>query len=153
MIAYNYGDGIVPNPYLYRIDLACREVGANLLVAFVPFCGVTPPRYVPALVALGVGPKTAERLAVDPVYRNQGAMLAGICPSLGLPLADTTDALIRAEREEGPQYWTYDTHPRPAGYATIARWIYEVWRRSFEDQGGLKSLAPEPRRKKIDDRE
>lgn len=134
MIAYNYGKGGMPSPYLYQIDLACRKAGANLLVAFVPFCGVTHPRYAPALVALGVDPKTAERLAVDPVYRNQGVMLAQICPILGLPLADTTDALIRAEREEGPQYWMYDTHPRPAGYATIAQTIYQVWRRSRENR-------------------
>jgi lysophospholipase L1-like esterase len=137
MIAYSYADGIVPNPYLYRIDQSCHEAGARLLVAFVPFSGVTHPRYVPALVALGMDRQTAERLSVDPVYRNQGAMLAQICPSLGLTLADTTDALIRAERETGPQFWSYDSHPRPAGYATIARRIYEVWRQSAEDGDGL----------------
>jgi hypothetical protein len=69
---------------------------------------------------------TAEALSSNPIYRRQNAMLAGLCMQLHLLLADTTEALLRAEATEGPQYWSFDTHPRPAGYATIARRIYQA---------------------------
>ena len=54
--------------------------------------------------------------------------LAAVCTALHLPLADTTEDLVQAERDGDAQYWEYDTHPRPAGYATIARRIDQVLR-------------------------
>jgi lysophospholipase L1-like esterase len=74
-----------------------------------------------------MSPSMAEALASDPIYRRQNEMLASLCQDLKLNLADTTDALIHAEEVGGPQYWEFDTHPRPAGYATIAKRIFDAW--------------------------
>jgi lysophospholipase L1-like esterase len=129
MLSHDFEEGGRPTVYLEHIQMWCRSIGANLVVAYVPFCGVTHPRYAATLVKLGMDRTTAEALASDPVYRRQNAMLAELCPRLGLPLADATEALIRAEASEGPQFWSFDTHPRPAGYATIARRIHEALKR------------------------
>ncbi|HWE40729.1 MAG TPA: hypothetical protein VG406_29580 [Isosphaeraceae bacterium] len=124
MLSHRFDTGGSPERYLHRIDRWCRSVGARLTVAYVPFCGVTHPRYASSLVQLGMARATAERLAADPIYCRQDAMIAEVCARLGLPLADTTAALRRAEAGGVPQYWSFDTHPRPAGYATIAREIH-----------------------------
>ena len=126
MLSHDFDQGGSPSLYLQHIQMWCRSLGVNLVVAYVPFCGVTHPRYAESLVKLGMNRATAEALSRDPIYRRQNALLAELCPRLGLPLADTTEALIRAEAAEGPQYWSFDTHPRPAGYTTIARRIYQV---------------------------
>ena len=78
----------------------------------------------------------AEQLSIDPIYRNQNVMLERVCKGLGLPLADTSEVLRQAEREVGPQFWNYDGHPRPAGYAAIARQIHKVWREAVDHPGG-----------------
>jgi hypothetical protein len=130
MLSHDFSKGGAPTLALQQLDGWCREVGARPLVAYVPFCGVTHGRYVEPMVKLGMSRAVAESLPVDPMYRRQSRMLADLCPSLGLPLADATDALARAEAAGRPQFWSFDTHPRPAGYATIARRIAEVWRES-----------------------
>jgi lysophospholipase L1-like esterase len=94
------------------------------MVAYVPFCGVVSRRYVPSLVELGMDRTTAEALAVDLIYHRQNRVVTEVCISLGLPLADATADLVQAEAAGVPQYWRYDTHPRSAGYATIARRIH-----------------------------
>jgi len=123
-----------PAPYLQRIATLCKSANAHLVVAYVPFCGVTSRRYASPLVKLGMEQSVAEALDSDPIYRRQNEMLASLCRVLNLPLADTTAALIQAEARGIPQYWSIDTHPRPAGYATIARQIYEVWRQSVAER-------------------
>ncbi|QEH35688.1 hypothetical protein OJF2_42430 [Aquisphaera giovannonii] len=125
-----------PRPFLEKMREVCRSAGARMTVAYTPFLGVVHPRYVPALVALGMDRATAEALPVDPKYRSQPRHLAEVCRDLGLPLADATAALEAAEAAEGPQYWAYDTHPNPAGYATIARRIHEAWKASGTGAGG-----------------
>jgi lysophospholipase L1-like esterase len=130
MLAHDFAQGGAPVLFLRRVDEACKAVGARLVVAYVPFCGVTHGRYARALEMMGMSRSTAEALAVDPVYRGQNRMLAELCPRLGLPLADATDDLARAEAAGAPQFWSFDTHPRPAGYVTIARHIHQVWRAS-----------------------
>lgn len=131
MLSHDFASGGLPNLYLLRIAEWCRQARANLLVAYVPFCGVVHPRYAAPLVEAGMSRSTAEALAVDPAYRRQNVVLAEVCPQLGLPLADVTEALAHAEAGGVPQYWNYDTHPRPAGYATIARHVHGVWRQAF----------------------
>ncbi|WP_165231682.1 SGNH/GDSL hydrolase family protein [Aquisphaera insulae] len=125
-----------PRPFLEAMRAACRSSGARLMVAYTPFLGVVHPRYAPALVALGMDPATAEALPVDPKYRSQPRHLAEVCRALDIPLADATAALEAAEASEGPQYWPYDTHPNPAGYATIARHIHQVWKDSINQPPG-----------------
>lgn len=129
MLAHDFATGGSPAPYLGRIGAWCRAAGATLVVAYVPFCGVVHPRYAAPLVALGMNPATAAGLSRDPAYRRQGAALAAACAGFGLPLADATADLAAAEARGVPQFWEYDTHPRPAGYATIARRIRDVMRR------------------------
>ncbi|MGE3820662.1 MAG: GDSL-type esterase/lipase family protein [Isosphaeraceae bacterium] len=127
MLAHDFTRGGTPYLHLRRVADLCRAAGARLIVAYVPFCGVIHPRYGAAQTKLGMDPTTAEGLASDPRYRSQSAHLAAIRPTLDLPLADATEALTRAEASGKPQYWEFDTHPRPDGYATIARRIVEVW--------------------------
>ena len=55
-------------------------------------------------------------------------MLSELCQRISIPLVDTTEALIRAEAEDGPQFWNFDICPRPNGYTTIARKIHEGWK-------------------------
>lgn len=126
---FSRGDGS-PARYLKRIVGQCAAIEARLIVAYVPFCGVTNGRYSSALVKMGMDQSIAEALHVDPVYRRQNEFLASVCRSLHLPLADTTEVLRRAEAEGTPQFWSFDTHPRPVGYANIASEIFRVWRQS-----------------------
>lgn len=126
MLAHDFTLGGTPYLHLRRVAELCRQARARLVVAYVPFCGVIHPRYAGFQVKLGMDPSTAESLAVDPRYRSHSALLEAICPTLGLPLADATEALARAEAAGTPQFWEYDTHPRPEGYATIARRIAEA---------------------------
>jgi hypothetical protein len=124
MLGHDFGKGGSPSRYLMRMEGICRPRGIRFLVAYVPFCGVVHPRYAPALIELGMLPAVAESLYRDPIYGRHNRMLAGLCSSLKLSLADATEDLVREEARGVPQYWSYDTHPRPAGYATIARRIY-----------------------------
>jgi hypothetical protein len=126
-LSHDFAERGSPERHLARMAELCQSVGARLLIAYVPFCGVVSTHYVPSLVRLGMDPHTAETLAADPIYHRQNAELAEVCSRLHLPLADTTDDLIQAERSGVPQYWEYDTHPRPAGYATIARRLQEAF--------------------------
>ena len=89
-------------------------MGAPLTIAYVPFCGVVSPRYAPSLVRLGMDQTTAEQVSAKPIYRRQNVELAEGVDSLHLPLADTSKALVEAERAGTAQYWDFDTHP-PAG--------------------------------------
>ncbi|MFO0892326.1 MAG: hypothetical protein U0790_24705 [Isosphaeraceae bacterium] len=72
-------------------------------------------------------PAVADDLPLNPVYREPNRVLRVVCDGLGLPLVDATEALTRAEAAGVPQFWEYDSHPRPAGYATIARSIHDSW--------------------------
>jgi lysophospholipase L1-like esterase len=126
-LSHDFAEGGSPERHLARMAGLCKSVGARLLIAYVPFCGVVSSHYAPSLVRLGMDPHTAGALAADPLYRRQNAELAGVCSRLHLPLADTTNDLIQSERTGVHQYWEYDTHPRPAGYATIARRLQQVF--------------------------
>ncbi len=127
-IGNDFTKGGLPVRHLTRIAELCKAVGSRLIIAYVPFCGVVSRRYVPSLVELGMDRTTAEALAVNPIYRGQNRVLNEVCSSLKLPLADATADLAHAEEAGVPQYWSYDTHPRPAGYATIARRIHRALR-------------------------
>jgi lysophospholipase L1-like esterase len=122
-LAHDFAHGGSPDRHLMRMAGACRAVGARLVIAYVPFCGVVSPVYAAPLVRLGMAPELARHLPLDPIYRRPNLLLARVCAQLNLPLADTTDDLAAADAAETRQYWEYDTHPRPAGYATIARRI------------------------------
>jgi hypothetical protein len=131
MLAHEYTARELPHRYVFRVAQLCRSSGSNLVVAYIPFYGVTSPRYAPALAKFGLPPATAAALSLDPIYHRQNDLLAQLCRGFDLSLADTTEALTRAEAAGIPQFWEYDSHPRPAGYATIARVIHEVWRRAI----------------------
>jgi lysophospholipase L1-like esterase len=128
MLSRDLKRGGSPVVHVVRMIEACRPAEAQLILAYVPFCGTVHPRYAPSLVKVGMSPDVAQALAVDPIYRRQQEHLAELSTRLKLPLADATEDLKRAEEAGSPQYWPYDTHPRPAGYATIARCIFGVLR-------------------------
>jgi lysophospholipase L1-like esterase len=130
MLAHDFSRRGSPVRFLKRIKDLCRPRGVDLVVAYVPFCGTVHPRYADTLVKLGMQPETAQALARDPLYRRQNRHLAELCTVLDLPLADATDDLVQAEQAGAPQYWEWDSHPRPAGYATIARRIHRALPRS-----------------------
>ena len=128
MLAHDFESGGSPARFLRRIQALCTSNGTGLVVAYVPFSGVVHPRYAAPLIRLGMARGTAKALYHDPVYRRQNALLAHLAGTLPLHLADTTADLMRAESDGVPQYWNFDTHPRPAGYATIARRIRRALR-------------------------
>jgi hypothetical protein len=127
-LGHDFSKGGSPRRHLARIAEVCKSVGSRLTVAYVPFCGVVSQRYVPFLVDLGMDRTTAEALAVDPIYRRQNRVITQACISLQLTFVDATPDLVRAEAAGKPQYWDYDTHPRPAGYVTIALGIHLILR-------------------------
>jgi hypothetical protein len=129
-LAHDFATGGSPILFLERMRDVCHAAGARMMVVYTPFCGVVGPRYASALVDVGMDPDTASALATDPKYRVQNRVMADACRQLGLPLADATPDLEAAEAA-APQYWPYDTHPNPDGYATIARSIHETWKASL----------------------
>jgi len=135
MLAHDFETGGSPGRFLRRIQDLCTASGTHLVVAYVPFCGVVHPRYATSLIRLGMPAGSAQALSHDPVFRRQNAFLAKLSETLHLHLADTTEDLMRAESDGVPQYWNFDTHPRPAGYATIARRIHRALRELAEQDG------------------
>jgi hypothetical protein len=135
MLTHDFSMDGEPTRYLRRIAGVCRVGGANFLVAYVPFYGVASPRYSPALKQLGMAPAVADALASDPIYRRQNWMLRRECADLNLTLADTTEALVKAEAAGVPQFWSYDSHPCAAGYATIAVEIHAAWQKVHPQRG------------------
>lgn len=127
MLAHDFSLGGSAAPYLRTIAGSCQRADARLLVAYVPFCGVVDRRYAAALIQMGMAPALAEALPADPVYRRQNRHLTEACSRLGLAFVDATEPLRSAERSGVPQYWRYDTHPTPDGYATIAHAIAAAW--------------------------
>jgi lysophospholipase L1-like esterase len=123
MLAHDFSLGGSAAPYLRTIAAYCRQVQARLLVAYVPFCGVVHRRYADVQIQLGMAPAVAEALPSDPIYRRQNHHLDEVCARLRLPLVDTTEPLQAADQAGTLQYWPYDTHPTPQGYATIAQAI------------------------------
>jgi hypothetical protein len=131
MLSHDFSEGNgSPEQYLTRIRTACKKQNCRLMLAYVPFYGVTSKRYAAPLVQLGMDPTVAGALSTDPIYRRQNENLAQVSRELNLPFADTTDALIEAETQGEPQFWEFDSHPRPGGNATIARRIFDIWRQS-----------------------
>jgi hypothetical protein len=131
MLAHDFGIDGSPERFLRRIQELCRSAGTRLIVAYVPFCGVVHPRYAPSLIKVGMAPPIATALSRDQIFRRQNVFLASLCAAMNLPLADTTEDLVEAEQAGTPQYWSFDSHPRPAGYATIARRLH----RALQDDG------------------
>ena len=128
MLRHDFATGGSPGLHLMRLAEVCRSVGARMTVAYVPFSGVVSGRYATPQVRLGMDRATAEALSVDPMYRRPNRVLAEDCKLLKLPLADATDDLVAAEAAGNPQFWDLDSHPRPAGYATIAQRIHRTMR-------------------------
>lgn len=109
-----------PEAHLRTIRLICGINNVRLAVAWVPFHGTLHPRYAQALKDLTMPAAVADTLATDPAWSAQAPQLKAACDLLGIPLIDTTAALKAKENAGEPQFWPYDSHPRPAGYATIA---------------------------------
>lgn len=127
-LAYDFDRWGSPKAFLKHMAEVCQRHGARLIVGYTPFCGVVHGRYAGPLIELGMDPATAEALSTDPKYRSQNKILAEICGELGITLVDATEALEAAEAAGRAQYWAYDSHPNPDGYATIAARVHDGWR-------------------------
>jgi lysophospholipase L1-like esterase len=86
-------------------------------------------RYAQPLIDLKMPKDVAEALSVDPAYKAQAVQLKSICDKIQIPFVDTTDLLTAQENQGKPQFWAYDSHPRPEGYATIADAIAQALKR------------------------
>ena len=120
MIKQDFRLGGSPELHLRAIQQVCRQMGVKLVLAFVPFHATVHARYAQPLVDLKMPKEVAEALSVDPAYKSQAVQLKTICEQLQIPFVDTTGALAAQENLDKPQFWPYDSHPRPEGYATIA---------------------------------
>lgn len=123
MIKADFALGGSPEMQLRAIRQVCDRLKVRLVVAFVPFHGIVHGRYAQALKDLAMPAEVADSLATDPAYSAQSPQIRSICDRLKIPFIDTTDALKSKENAGAPQYWPYDSHPRPEGYATIAEAI------------------------------
>lgn len=123
LIRQDFRQGVSPELHLRLIQLVCQRAKVKLVLAYVPFHGTVHARYAQPLVDLKMPRDVAESLSVDPAYKNQAVQLTAICESLKIPFVDTTPALVERENAGHPQFWAYDSHPRPEGYRTIAEVI------------------------------
>lgn len=123
LIRQDFQTGGSPISHLRLIQLVCRQMNVKLVLAYVPYYGTVNARYAQPLVDLSMPRDVAESLSVDPAYKNQALQLKAICESLKIPFVDTTPALVERENAGQPQFWAYDSHPRPEGYRTIAEAI------------------------------
>jgi lysophospholipase L1-like esterase len=115
-----------PEPFLSAIGQVCRRRNIRLIVAYVPFYGTINERYVSSLKACGMDEKTARELLSDTAYSRHSGELAEICKSLNIEFVDTAPALKKQEGAGTPQFWSFDSHPNPAGYETIAEAIFQA---------------------------
>lgn len=123
MISHDFRLGGSAEPALRTIQEVCRQNKVELVVVYVPFSGTVHERYRQPLIDSGMPHQVAESLTKNPEYLNQSRHLKEICERLNLKLIDTTQSLKTRENQGKPQYWSYDTHPRPEGYETIAETI------------------------------
>jgi lysophospholipase L1-like esterase len=115
-----------PEPFLSAIGQVCQRRNIRLIVAYVPFYGTINERYVSSLKACGMDEKTARELLSDTAYSRHSGELAEICKSLNIEFVDTAPALKKQEGTGTPQFWSFDSHPNPAGYETIAEAIFQA---------------------------
>ncbi|MBI1325863.1 hypothetical protein GC170_22105 [bacterium] len=120
MIKADFALGGSPEMHLRAIRQVCDRLKVRLVVAFVPFHGIVHGRYAQALKDLAMPAEVADALTTDPAYAAQSPQIRSICDRLKIPFVDTTDDLKSKENAGEPQFWPYDSHPRPDGYATIA---------------------------------
>lgn len=123
MIKADFALGGSPEMQLRAIRQVCDQAKVRLVVAWVPFHGTVHGRYAQPLNDLAMPAEVADALATDPAYAVQSPQIGAICERVKVPFVDTTEALKAKENAGEPQYWPYDSHPRPAGYATIAEAI------------------------------
>jgi len=126
MIKADFALGGSPEMQLRAIRQVCDQAKVRLVVAYVPFHGTVHGRYAQPLKDLAMPAEVADALATDPAYAVQSPQIRSICERLKVPFVDTTGALKTKENAGEPQYWPFDSHPRPAGYATIAEAIAAV---------------------------
>ncbi len=112
-----------PGPHLRRIQDLCQNLGVKLVIAYIPFHATVHARYAQAMVELTTPEPIAKGLSIEPAFKSQAPQLKNICDRLKIYFMDTTPALSAKEARDQPQFWAYDSHPRPAGYATIAEEI------------------------------
>ncbi len=123
MLKADFALGGSPEIQLRVIRQVCEGLKVRLVVAFVPFHGIVHVRYAQALKDLAMPDEVADALTTDPAYAVQAPQIRSICDRLRIPFVDTTPELKSKENAGSPQYWPYDSHPRPEGYATIAETI------------------------------
>ena len=108
------------------IQEICSKANIKLYVAYVPFYGTLHERYTQPLTDLKLPPEISKALLTDPEYKKQPTQLAAICSRLAIPFTDTSKKLQDEENRNAPQFWQYDSHPRPEGYKTISQAIAEL---------------------------
>ena len=116
-----------PAPHLLRIQELCQNLGVKLVIAYIPFHATVHARYAQAMVEMTTPEAIAMGLSTEPAFKAQAPQLKNICDLMQIQFMDTTPALSAKEASDQPQFWAYDSHPRPAGYATIAEEIAKVF--------------------------
>ena len=97
------------------------------MVAYVPFCGVTHGRYATSLGKMGMEPSIAIAATTDSIYRRPERYACQVLSGRESQRSQIRqEALILCGETEGNAQspGDFDTHPLPAGYATITHHIY-----------------------------
>ena len=122
-LAHDFTEKGSPERHLMRMADVCRSVGARLRVAYVPFCGAsahTMHRHWSVWEWTGKRPRIWQLIRSTVVRTSNWPRFALDCTCLWLTRPKTS---LRPSKPGPGSIWEYDTHPRPAGYATIARQI------------------------------
>ena len=129
MLAQDFNQGGSPMRYLLRMPNSATRPMPGFLWPTSRSAGPSTQGMHRRWSSWGCDPRRPRGSPEIPSTVVRTSIWLRLCAVLGLPtLADATEDLVRAEAAGTPQYRSFDTHPRPAGYATIARRIHDAMR-------------------------
>jgi hypothetical protein len=111
--------------YLVALRAYLEQRGTSLWVVYVPTKHQVSDRYLETHARFS--PPESVTSLMGPEFQVQAALLGETCRALDIPLLDLTPALREAEAKDGPLYWNYDDHLRPAGYREVGALVYAWW--------------------------
>jgi lysophospholipase L1-like esterase len=110
------------SPLRFLARVVARR-GGKLFVAYLPDRSQVTDRYAAFEAALGSDGTDLRA----PEFQRHARELARDCRAAGVPFLDLTPRLREAEARGSRLYWDYDDHLRAAGYAFVARALFEWW--------------------------
>jgi lysophospholipase L1-like esterase len=114
-------------PYLARMKQLCKDRGAALTIAYIPYAPSVNTVYLHAQKRLGTKQLADLSSLSDPRYRTQQKHLSEVTRRLEIPFLDLSDSLAQAEARGTRCFWPIDGHCTAAGYRLIAEECARRW--------------------------